>query len=198
MEPSPTAATTPMPAQPKSTSSALTFKITHLLIILMFLMPFVEFRCNGVTLTKATGIDLAFGFEMKESKTVSNWSNTMNWDDTYSDSNQNNARRKKDPNSFALASLVLAVLGLGIAFLKIRQQPFLSMCIGILGIITMVGLMIQLNSDIRNEATVQGAEYGVKISYDYTAWYFLALIGFGISAFAGWKLSKKKPTAQPV
>lgn len=176
------------------TRSSLPFKISYFVVALMFLMPFVEFRCNGVTLTKASGIDLAFGFEMKESKTVNNWNKSFNQYDAGYDQ-QNAKRERKEPNSYALASLVLAVMGLGVSFLKTRAQPFLSMVIGILGALALIVLMIQLNSDIRNEITTQGADYGVKISYDYTAWFFFALIGFLVAGFTGWRQVKKK---QPV
>lgn len=173
------------------------FNISCAIAAVMFLLPFAEIRCNGVALTKATGTDLAFGFEMKQSKTINNWNNTLNWNDDAGNLSDTKAgRKKKEPNSFALAAFVLAVAGLGFSFLKFRQKPLISMVIGVLGVITMIGLMIQLKTDLKNEATAQGADYGVKVSIDFTAWFFFALLAFMAAAFFGWRQMKPdKPPA---
>ena len=157
----------------------LFFNITYAVIALMFLLPFTEISCNGITMAKASGTDLAFGFEMKPSSTITNWTDTFDMGDhDNSSSNVSGSGRKKDPNTFALAALIISLIGLAFSVFQKPPRPTINFILSILGAVAMIALMIDLKGDVKNEMTSQGAESGITISLHFTAWFYLVLIGY--------------------
>jgi len=154
---------------------------------LMFLLPFFEIRCNGTALAKASGTDLAFGFEMKQSKTVNNWSNAFDFNSGDNRFQTESKMNRKEPNSFAIAALAFSVIGFALSWLHFSGRPLLILVIGLLGAVSLLVLMIQVKSDFKNELTEQRNEYGVGISLDFTAWYFICLFSFIAAAFFSYR-----------
>jgi len=173
------------------------FSIGYAVIALMFLLPFTEISCNGVTMAKASGTDLAFGFEMKPSRTINNL--TGEFDRGDSGVNTNSSGRKKDPNSFALAAFILALGGLGFSFMKNSPRALLNFIITVLGTAAMIALMIDLKSDLSNEMKSGEGTAGIRITLDFTAWFYLTLIFFISLALISWRLWRDdKQPALPV
>src|SRR5215204_1712519 len=77
--------------------------------ILLFLLPFVEVRCNGMTVAQNNGVGLAFGSDYQLGKDMSSLQDTFNKsDDTKKTGPSKESGKVYD---FALIALLLGVAG---------------------------------------------------------------------------------------
>jgi len=190
----PTATTTP----PATSSTGLfgtkiPATAAFLIAILLFLLPFAEVRCNGSALANNTGLGIATGSEWKEviSKNLFGDSFGNNTTDNKKEFNQ-----KQDPNIFAIAALVLGVIGLLIAFLNFNGGGKINLFIGLLAAISLIVMLIDLKSKAKSDNSIKSSDLnfnaGMKISVDGTGWFYLAVILFIAAALFSWQRSKTK------
>jgi amino acid transporter len=160
--------------------------VTYLVAILLFLLPFVEIKCNGQPFATNTGLGLALGTDYKMSGGLNSLNNTFGND---------NAREKKESKEkgkmyvVALLALVLGVIGLIISFMTNRAGT-LNLIIGILAAVALIILLIQLKMDLKDKSgTTTTDDFGsqVKVTADFTVWYYLSVISFLAAAFFGYK-----------
>ncbi|TAL51444.1 MAG: hypothetical protein EPN92_00680 [Chitinophagaceae bacterium] len=166
---------------PVSNGNPALFKLIYTIAILMFFLPFIEIRCNGLPLAKATGIELVLGTEIKPINKIDRPTNTFDWIEH---------GKKRGPNIFALMAIGMALVGLGFSFSKLKQKLLLNFAIGALGVITMTGLAIQLKTSLNDELKVQMEEGNANISLSFTAWFIFVFICFIIITLVGWKHMK--------
>lgn len=194
MEPTPGSANVPAsaPANPQGTmvSGKRIPTILYAVAILLFLLPFVEIRCNDQKLVTASGVDLAFGFDPKPA-------GAMKGLDTTFGGNQNTGsslEKKQDPNKFALAALGLGVLGLLFSFTGRPVRSVMSMVISLLAVIAMIALVIDVKSSVKQESGQpdnDGFNLNMQITAVFTFWFYLSLFAFVLAGWLGWK--QKKP-----
>ena len=192
--------TTTEPVQPsppaQHAGESLTYNrriptVLYGLAILLFLLPFVDIKCNNEKLAQASGIDLAFGFEPKMAGTLGGLSDAFGGNRDQ----RNSFDKKQDPNKYALGALVLGALGFAISFGKFKARPTLLMIIGGLAVIALIALMIDVKSNVRTEASHSddGFDVNVRIAAEFTIAYFLSLFSFIVVTILGYK-QRRKPT----
>ena len=156
--------------------------------VLLFFMPFVDIKCNSMTLQKVTGAQLATGFEIKgpgsDNSLVGDF-NKMDNDKTDVDTKGG----KNDPNAFALIALVLGVIAFVLSLLHSKGAITGGVITGALAAAALIGAMIDIKRKVRldipemtNKArdTVGPGRLGndMYISIDFTAWFYLAILAF--------------------
>jgi hypothetical protein len=169
-----------------------TTPIAFLVGILLFLLPFVEIKCNDAPFAENTGLGLAFGTDYKITGQIKTMADTFN--DHYDNHNGNPSKESGKMYVVALAALVLGVAGLVWSLVKQRDTTA-HMVVGILGALFLIILMIQLQYDIRDKSKMTGSEDGVaptiKVTARFTAWYYLSLISFLTAAFFSYRQRKE-------
>jgi hypothetical protein len=170
--------------------SPYTTTISFAVAILLFLLPFAEVKCNGSTLMSNTGIGIATGGKWR---TVADAGKGLFGGDTNKSSSSVSQDEKQPPNKYAIAALILGIIGLAVTFLKFKPKNPVVIAIGIIAAVALIALMIQLKSDV-------GAKTGkdnelnmdVKIKVAFTVWYFLSVLSFIAAAFFGYKHHKQE------
>jgi hypothetical protein len=170
--------------------SPYTTTISFAVAILLFLLPFAEVKCNGSTLMSNTGIGIATGGKWR---TVAATGKGLFGGDTNKSSSSVSQDEKQPPNKYAIAALVLGIIGLAVTFLKFKPKNPVIMAIGIIAAVALIALMIQLKSDVSTK-TGKDNELGmdVKIEVAFTIWYFLSLLSFIAATFFGYKHHKQE------
>ncbi len=171
--------------------SPYTTTISFAVAILLFLLPFAEVKCNGSTLMSNTGIGIATGGKWRT--VVDAGKGLFGGDTNKTSSSSISQDEKQPPNKYAIAALVLGIIGLAVTFLKIKAKNPVVMAIGIIAAVALIALMIQLKSDVSTK-TGKDNELGmdVKIKVSFTVWYFLSVLSFLAAAFFGYKHHKQE------
>lgn len=156
--------------------------ISFLVGILLFFLPFIEIKCNATPLYEAKGIDLVTGFTVKDNM------HSKDFDETSIDIKN----ERQQGNSYAIAAFALGILGLVLSLLNFKSQPVVCMITGALAAFALIGLLIDLNSDLKkwNGSSIKktdndflGGLANIKVSVDFTAWFYLSLVSFLAAAY---------------
>ena len=153
--------------------------------ILLFFMPFVDIKCNSMTLQKVTGVQLATGFEIKGPGS----DNTLVGDfDRMNDKNvEANVREgKNDPNMFALIALALGVAAFVLSLIDGKRTLTTGVIAGALSVAALFGTMIDIKRKVQVDIpeimsrSADSAKAGndMYISIDFTAWFYIATLAF--------------------
>src|SRR5687767_7024817 len=192
MEPEPQS-TVPLATATTKRSSFGLGSISFLVGILLFLLPFVNIKCGDMTVKEVKGYELATGFSVDDNKTKTPFGSF--------DSNQpsNTKPDKKDPNTYALVALGLGVLGFIVSMIAKGRSP-LAAFIGVLTAAALIGLMIDVKKQLKlevpgNSNNSNDLDFNfndVKITAEFTPWFYIAVIAFLLAAFFSWQLGKTK------
>ncbi|MBK8140726.1 MAG: hypothetical protein IPK57_06725 [Chitinophagaceae bacterium] len=181
-QPATSASSTPAPAAPGLFGTKIPSSVSFAVGVLLFFMPFLDIKCNNMSLQKISGIELATGFHIKSpggnNSLMGNFENNTG-------NKAENKGDKKDPNMFALAALVLGIGGFVVSLLNHRAGGFGGMLTGALSAAAMIGLMMDIKSDIKKE--LLGGKDGVTIAVEFTPWFYIAIIAFLAAAFFCYK-----------
>ena len=176
------ASNTPAPVIPGLFGTKIPSSVSFAVGVLLFFMPFLDIKCNNMSLQKISGVELATGFHIKSP----GGNNSLLGNFENSDVNKaENKGDKKDPNMFALIALVLGVAGFVASVLNHRAGGFGGMLTGALSAAAMIGLMMDIKSDIKKE--LLGGKDGVTIAVEFTPWFYIAIIAFLAAAFFCYK-----------
>jgi multidrug transporter EmrE-like cation transporter len=172
-------------------------------------MPFVDIKCNNMSLQQVSGIQLATGFKMKNNSSDNSFLN-----DVKSETVDNGITKattktdKKEPNMYALIALGLGVLGLALSFTKVKVAIGGAMVTGIASAGALIGMMLDLkkkaklempdmsdktpDNDVGNTLDKIGGKMNdltdkLNISIDFTPWFYLSVIAFLAAAFFCYK-----------
>ena len=153
--------------------------IMFLAATLLFLLPFVNIRCKGETLVSNNGVGLAFGVNYKTSKEIK--SNEEKVD-------KNVSITEEESGKLYVSALIALLLGVAGVVLSIMNPGFdkINAAIGGLAAIALVVLMIQIKSEVSDKSSHDITDIlsaNVKITAEFTAWYYLSLISFLAAAF---------------
>lgn len=165
--------------------------ISFAVAILLFLLPFVEIRCNGQEFATNTGLGLALGMDYKTSSDMDNLFNSENDQVTTTRKTE-----KQDGKMYAgaLIALLLGVGGLVISFVK-KDHGKITAAIGLLAALALLFVMVQLQSDIdgqpkSKEETMFNQK--VEVTASFTPWYWLSVVCFVLAAFLGYRQFKEE------
>jgi len=201
--------TPPVYAVPASSAGVFGTKIpstvAFAIAILLFFLPFVDIKCNNMSLQQVSGVQLATGFQMKNKSSDSPLFNDFKTNEADQQiTKSTTGTDKKDPNLFAMVALGLGVLGLFLSFTKAKSGLGLSMFTAILAVAAMIGLMIDIKKQVKIDMPGSGRqssdddilglnkigqEVGDKmnISVDFTPWFYVAIIAFLSAAYFCYK-----------
>lgn len=162
--------------------------------ILLFFLPFAEFKCGGMSLMHNTGLGIAVGQHWKISNA---WAREQVTEKIGKSGMDQEKMLKEGINIFALAAIAAGLFGIGIAFSAAHWRSMAGMCAGILGILMLLALMVQyrvemgsLLSKDRMGDDQLGFALGGILKLQFTIWYYLSMACFGAAAFLNYMRDK--------
>lgn len=210
----PTAQPAYMPASsaPGMFGTSVPSSVSFVVAVLLFFMPFLDIKCNGMKLQSVSGFQLATGVTIKNSG-----SDVPLLDDVKPDGVDKAITKtatktdKKNPNLYAMVALGLGVIGLGLCFVKNKMAAGVGMVTGVLGAGALIGLMLDIKKQVKTDmlgnlgdktkdvtnGEVPNLDTGINkignqlsdmsITVDFTPWFYLAVIAFLAGAFFCYK-----------
>lgn len=183
--------------------------VAFIVAVLLFLMPFIDIKCNNMSLQQVSGLQLATGFKMKNNSSDNSLFNDVKTDKTDDATTKSTTSTdKKDPNLYALIALGLGVLGLALSFTNAKAALGAAMVTGIGSAGALIGLMLDIKKKVKldmpgmnnktSDTDAGGAmdKIGDKmsdltdkmnISVDFTPWFYIAVVAFLAAAFFCYK-----------
>jgi hypothetical protein len=163
--------------------------------ILLFLLPFAELRCTNYTLAKNSGLGLVTGAQWKSAMMNDLQKSMKGLSNKDEGKEQFNKEMSDGPNIFAIAALAAGIIGLVFALLQTKSRSLFVLSAGILGVIMLVGLLVQLKLQLRSQLSEKKGDGGTMgmdamntmITIRFTLWYYLCMISFAAAAFFGYK-----------
>lgn len=196
----------PASAAPGIFGTKIPSSVAFVVGVLLFFMPFVDIKCNNMSLQQVSGFQLATGFKMKNNSSDNSFLNdfkTNQVDETITKATTKTD--KKDPNMFAMVALGLGVLGLLLSFVNAKAAMGGAMVTGIASAGALIGLMLDVKKKVKLDTPKLGGDQddggitrgierigetvtdNVNISVDFTPWFFVAVIAFLAAAFFCYK-----------
>ena len=180
------------PATPskQNNSSATIFPAKRLvpvpfvLGVLLFLAPFIDIRCNDVSLQQVSGVGLATGFEIKTRD-----NSLLGKLDADNDILIRKSG-KREGNFYALAAMILGLGGFIISLMKFKGKEIWTVIAGIGAAAALIGLMINIRSQLRLDLSLRNDDTNISLVVQFTPWYYVAVIAFLVGAFLGYRTSK--------
>lgn len=193
----------PASAAPGMFGTKVPSTVTFAVVVLLFLMPFIEIRCNGMKLQSVSGLQLATGFKTEKSGAGDFTDRSLTKATTNSD--------KQHPNLYAMAGLILGVLGLGLCLVNNRMATAAAMASAVLGVAALVGLLLDIKKQMRtgvfgdltektkdvSSGNVPEVDSGInkigqglsdmKITVDFAPFFYVAIVAFAAAAFFCYK-----------
>lgn len=172
--------------------------------LLLFLMPFVDIKCNGTSLQTVTGVQLATGFKMNNNNSGDSFLNDIKTDKIDEGLTKTTTKTdKKDPNMYALVALGLGVLGLLLSLTNAKSGLGGAIVTGIASAVAMIGMMIDVKNKVKMDMPDSNKNAGdlskgiedfgksmsdkINITVDFTPWFYIAVIAFLAAAFFCYK-----------
>lgn len=194
---------TPPAAAPGMFGTKIPSTVTFTVVVLLFLMPFIEIRCNGMKLQNVSGLQLATGFKTEKGGAGDFTDNTISKATTNTD--------KQHPNMYAMAALLLGVLGLVLCLVNNRMASAGAMASAVLGLAALIGLMLDIKKQMRTGMFGNLAEKtkdvtggnspdldtginkigqglsDMKITVEFAPFFYVAIVAFAAAAFFCYK-----------
>ncbi len=162
--------------------------------LLLFFVPFLDIKCNGMVLQKVSGLQLATGFKVEGPGT----SNSLvgNLERLDNNRNVNLAKGRRSPNIPALVALVLGIVGLVLALRDSKKGSLIAAALATAALIT---TMIDVKSKLKTEITASRQEgmdgfstrgsFGddMVLSIDFAPGFYLALLAFAAAGYFSYR-----------
>jgi predicted RND superfamily exporter protein len=212
METNPTASPVshaPAPANPGMFGTKIPSTVAFAVGILLFFMPFVDIKCNDMSLQTVSGVQLATGFKMKNSSSDNSFLNDLKSDTVDETITKTTTKTdKKEPNLYAMVALGLGVVGLILSFTNSRASMGMGIVAGVAAAGALIGLMLDVkkkvkldlpdmsdktpDNDVGNTIDKVGKEVDnladtMRLTVDFTPWFFVAVVAFLAAAFFCYK-----------
>ena|SRR5690348_11305024 len=164
--------------------------VTFAVGILLFFTPFLEIKCNSMTIQSVSGVQLATGFKVDTNK-----GSTGYFSDIASENKTDRKVDREDPNVYAMLALLFAILGL--VFCIVKMRPRLNSISGMIMALATSICLILLWSDIGNKIKLQlpKNDDGLSISIGMTSWFYVTVIVFLAAAFFNFKRLQSESTS---
>ena len=161
--------------------------------VLLFLLPFVDFKCNNVSLKKASGFELATGFSIEKGG-----GNSM-----FSNGESSSSKEKREGNIYAMIALGLGIVALGLSFVKVKAALGLSMVTAIGAAVALILLMIDIKKQISTESRgtspsgddplgMNKMAENINLRAEFTPEFYLAVVAFLAAAWFLYQRMKAK------
>jgi len=160
--------------------------VAFLLGVLLFLLPFVNIKCNEQKFASNTGIGLAFGTNYKTSSQLKSDNDDRKGDFSISE---------KQSGKMYVPALMALLLGIsGVILTILYQGPArITTMIAVLAALALIVLLIQIKYDVRDRSgheITKGLSANLKVKVEFTVWYYLSLISFLAASFLSYRRSK--------
>jgi len=168
-----------MEASTKPLSKIPSGSVAFLVAVLLFLLPFVNIKCNDQKFASNTGVGLAFGTNYKTTSQIK--SDKDNDDRSLSIS-------EKQSGKMYIAALLALLLGIT-GFILTILNPGLNKIhtiIAVLGALALIVLLIQIKYDVKDKSgheITKGLSANLKVAVEFTVWYYLSLVSFIAASF---------------
>ncbi|MBC7875383.1 MAG: hypothetical protein H7Y01_15390 [Ferruginibacter sp.] len=207
-----TSTTTTYVPPPSSTGmfgTKMPSSIAFLVAVLLFFMPFVDIKCNNMSLQQVSGLQLATGFKMKNSSADNSYLDDLKTDKVDSEITKATTNTsKKDPNLYALIAMGLGVLGLLLSLTNAKAAIGGAMVTGIASAGALIGMMLDVKKKVKMDmpdlsdktpdndvgntldkigSTLNDVTDKVNITVAFTPWFYLSVIAFLAAAFFCYK-----------
>jgi len=179
----------PTPPVSKNNSGTVSISVNKLssipffLGVLLFLAPFIDIRCNNVSLQQVSGINLATGFEVKSNDGNSLFKNLKVKEDDLSFKNG----EKNEGNIYALLALIIGLAGAVILLLKFKNREVIGSIAGIGAAAALIGLMVDIKSQVKLNLSARTDFADMSLVIAFTPWFYLTVVAFLIGAFMSYK-----------
>lgn len=179
--------------------------VAFVVAVLLFFMPFIDIKCNDMSLQTVSGIQLATGFKMKNNSSDNSFLNDFKTDKVDETITKTTTKSdKKDPNLYAMVALGLGVLGLLLSFTNAKAAIGGAMVTGIASAGALIGMMLDVKKKVKLDMPSTGSKsddglskgidnFGkdlgdkMNITVDFTPWFYIAVIAFLAAAFFCYK-----------
>jgi hypothetical protein len=169
--------------------------------ILLFLMPFIDIKCNNMSLQQVSGLQLATGFNMKNNSSTNSYLDDIKTEKVDDEiTKATTGTTKKDPNLYAMLALGLGVLGLILSFTNVKAGMGGAIATGVASAGALIGLMLDVKKKVKldipktGESTaddvigkvgdeVSKVTDNMNITVVFTPWFYIAIIAFLAAAF---------------
>lgn len=196
---------TPPPASSGMFGTKIPSSVAFVVAVLLFFMPFIDIKCNNMSLQTVSGIQLATGFKMKNNSSDNSFLNDIKTDKVDETITKTTTKSdNKDPNLYAMIALGLGVLGLLLSFTNAKAAIGGAMVTGIGSAGSLIGLMLDIKRKIKLDMPSSGndksdgvskgiEDFGkdlsekMNISVDFTPWFYVAVLAFLAAAFFCYK-----------
>lgn len=191
--------------------------IAYVLAIVLFLMPFLNFKCNNTSLAKISGKDLVTGFllEKKVKKNAlfnifeegkSALENTgdksaedkRNGDATGlespSDKKSEDLKSFEKPNVLVIISLLALVTACTISFFKTPKGGLLSAIAGTVSFVLLFFQFLRVQLQINEMSGADGLFTSIEVSF--TFWFYLCLILIMLAIYMSYKAFREEQFCQ--
>ncbi len=181
--------------------------------VLLFFMPFIDIKCNNMSLQTVSGIQLATGFKMKNNSSGNSLFNDIKSDKTDETiTKTTTGTDKKDPNLYAMVALGLGILGLLLSFTKAKAAIGGAMVTGIASAGALIGMMLDIKKKVKLDMPTTDGKTGdndigkgldsfgkevsdkLNITVDFTPWFYVAVVAFLAAAFFCYKRMQASKT----
>jgi amino acid transporter len=161
--------------------------VAFIVASLLFLLPFVEIRCNDTPYAENSGMGLAFGTDYKTTGQV------RKLNDSFYNRDTDSAKVSKENGKMypvALGALILGLLGIALSLTSVRAG-MINTIVGIVAALLLIVLMIQVKMDVKDVTNTETSEddvsNAIRVTAAFTAWYYLSLLSFLAAAFFSYK-----------
>jgi hypothetical protein len=154
-------------------------------------MPFVNIKCGDTTLKQVSGVELATGFEMKDTRSNNSLFNSNDINTSFS--SQPDTRRG---NNFAIAAMLLGLVAAIVALLNFKGRAGLGLVLGTATVVALIALMIDVKNKIKSDSPPPGHSNNgfnmnlgndVNIVAEFTPYFYLAVLLFALGAYFSYK-----------
>ncbi len=136
--------------------------VFYVVIVLSFFLTFVNITCAGTKIASLSGFEVAFGTTIEQPGGAGGM---------FGGKGAKAKETTTDPNATAIIALVIAVAGIILSFVQIKQQSLILIILSALGFIVMLMVKSSIGGDISKQP-VQMLEISYGIGY------YLALLFF--------------------
>ncbi|MES1220636.1 MAG: hypothetical protein ABUT20_34355 [Bacteroidota bacterium] len=163
--------------------------IFFLLGVAFFFLPFVDIRCNNVSLQQVSGVNLATGFKIKTNNNGSLFDNldqSGNNDFSFS----KNGERKL--NEYALIALIIGIAGLITSLINFKNREILGIITGVGAAAALIGLMADIKSQVKLDLSAKSNDLNIRVAVDFTPWFYITVLVFLIGAYLSFMAIQRK------
>jgi len=177
-----------MEASSKRSAKIRSASVAFLVAILLFLLPFVNIKCNNEKFASNTGIGLAFGTNYKTSSQLKS---------DRDDVDRKLAVSEKQSGKMYVAALIALLLGITGFVLTVLNSvnSKINTMIAVLAALTLIILLIQIKYDVKGKSShdiTKGLSATLKVTVEFTVWYYLSLVSFIMASFLSYR---QKPSS---